>query len=653
VTAPKEMFLPGNRKEWTSMVRPPAGYRLEAAIGATYSLDFTALTAVLLASLDQQSDQTNWDEHAKLLEAITRLGDRVHVIVNRGQIPADVRQSNSNKMFALFDRMVTQVRHKHGNFHPKVWVLKYTARQALDTEEHKDGRAKSSASDAIYRLICTSRNLTLASTWEAVVCIEGSIRRESDSASVQMGRSVAAFFEVVFDAGEPIPGAFRTLGKELGRVSFSTEGSKAVQSCEFLWQWPGLKGLDQQVESGGKTALMVSPFVRAGFLRWLAKRFINVIVVSRQEELDALWGSIQSLIRPENLWVVKAADGDEGPESVPSLDLHAKILLCEYARSKGAEVRTEAWIGSANASGSAWGLIPTAKRMNCEAMVRFRPAIRPEQFLDQFAYRERRGTDQEEDFVLNGWIEQYQRREIEELNADEQADESLEHVSVEIAGLDLRARFKGGPNSMVMTLDSTDREMWAALFATHQGILFEVCPMGIADGRPFHDLKDLATRGVQFEGLSMAQVGAFILIQLTHIATKRTKRFVIKAATEMDNEFWDERRVAFLRENLDAKDFRTILGSILFGGSLRSEPVPGGGIDKGGPTKRPERRASSLLDDFNVEDVLHSCTEDSSRIDEIDRLLKTFEKTEHIDASFREFWTNFREAIGIVKKEAV
>ena len=70
------------------------------------------------------------------------------------------------------------------------------------------------------------------------------------------------------------------------------------------------------------------------------------------------------------------------------------------------------------------------------------------------------------------------------------------------------------------------------------------------------------------------------------------------------------------------------------------------------PNEARERQAASLLDDFTVEDVLHSCTEDSSRIDEIDRLLKTFEKTEHIDASFREFWANFREAIGPSRRNA-
>lgn len=643
MTAPREMFLPGNRNEWTSIVRPPDGYRLAGAIGTTYCLDFTALTAVLLASLDQQSDHSNCEDRAQLLQAITRLGERVRVLVHRGQIHAEVRPSN--KVFALFDRMVGEVRHENGNFHPKVWILKYSPRHPVDTEEHTSGKPKTSTSDAIYRLLCTSRNLTLTSTWEAVFCIDGRIARTGDDESVDMGRSVAKFFEKAIATGDPMPKPLQILVKELRQVAFSTEGSKAVQSCEFVWQWPGTTGLIRNVNSRGKTALVVSPFVKASFLKFLASDFKKVIVVSRQEELDCLWDkAIERLIPQENFWVVKANDGDEVAGNVPSLELHAKLLLCEYAKHGGSPARTEAWLGSANASGSAWGL-PTGGRMNCEAMVRFRPGIRPDKFLDQFAYRQGGTTDQEAELVLNGWIERYQPRVVENLNEEEQADESLEHVAGEVAARQLCARFERSGEQVVLTVDVTDREAWKVLFAKDPGIRFEVCPLAISDLRQFRDLKEIATSGIKFVELSMAQVGAFLLIQLTHLSTQRIKRFAVKAVTEMDEGFWDDRRVAFLRENLDAKDFREFLRSILFGISLRQELVNGKNGD-GDPTKRPERQGASLLDDFTVEDILHACTEDGSRIDEIDRLLQTFEGTQHVDASFREFWANFRQAVG-------
>jgi hypothetical protein len=664
MTAPKEMFLPGSTNEWTSVVRPPNGYKLEAAIGTTYCLDFTALTAVLSALLDQagpgvvahgdveespmQAESSNRNDRVQLLQAITRLEDRVRVLVNRGQIHADVR--SSNKLFALFDRMVSEVRHENGNFHPKVWILKYSARRPFDTEEDAKEKSSKLDSDAIYRLICTSRNLTLASTWEAVVCLEGVVAKDADNASVMIGRNVSAFLECALGASEPAPKLLNALVKDLRRVAFSTAGSKAVQSGEFLWQWPGSGGLQKRLESGGVTALMVSPFVTGSFLKLLVKNFKRVFLVSRQEELDALSEADRNLVPAGNLWVVKASDSDEALESVPSLALHAKILLCEYRYPNGSKGRTEAWIGSANATGSAWGVTLAGQRMNCEAMVRFRPAIRAEQFLDQFAYRKQGDSDSEKEPILNGWIERYQPRPLEEATPDEEADELLEQLRVKIGALALRARFTGSPDCLLMTLESTDHGAWEALLAQHQEIVFELCPMGLSEERPFRSLKDLIGQGLLFEGLTMAQASALVLFQLTHSATGRLKQFVVKAVTEMDADFWEQRRIAFLKANLDARAFRAFLRSIVFGGELIRESVHDLEPANAG-VRDPLNRPAPLFDDFTIEDVLQSCTEDSSRIDEIDRLVKTFELTEHIDASFRDFWVNFREAIRLIDEQ--
>ena len=644
MTEPKEMFLPGSRHEWTAMVAPPDGYRLDSAIGTTYCLDFIALTAVLRASLNQHSDRLDWEDRAQLLLAITKLGERVRVLVNRGQIHAGV--SPSNELFALFDRMVTEVRHDNGNFHPKVWALKYTARRALDSDERSGRGSTSPSADAVYRLICTSRNLTKAQTWEAVVRLEGSIVREGEPPSIEIGRSLGAFFKRAVEGGEPLPASLRALVKELANVSFSTEGSKALRSCDFFWQWPGRPGLDELLETGGTTALMVSPFVSASFIDQLKRKFVNVILVSRQEELDALPRPLVRQLPPGNLWVVKASDGGDEADNVPALELHAKILLCEYPNRAGAKSRIENWIGSANATGSAWGIPPNSMWMNCEAMMRFSPAIRPQQFLDQFAYRTKRDSSGEGERVLNGWVEQYESRLMENPTAEQEAEKTLEHVSKEMSALLLRARFtvlKGV--SLVMTLDVPDPESWTLLFEKHPELRCTVCPMSLSGDWPFRDLTVVLGEGTVFQDMTLSQAGAFILIQLTHVPTNCMKQFVVKAITEMDAEFWERRRVAFLKDHLTATDFRAFLQSILFGGAFRAEFTSGS--ERLGNPVQPgaEKPPPSLFDDFTIEDILQSCTEDKSRIEEIDRLLDAFASTEHVDPSFRQFWTNFRGAI--------
>jgi hypothetical protein len=389
--------------------------------------------------------------------------------------------------------------------------------------------------------------------------------------------------------------------------------------------------------------------MRPDFLKFLAQGFKKVIVVSRQEELDCLWGDeIEGLIPLNHFWVVRSSDGGEGVETVPALDLHAKLLLCEYPKRDASPWSTEAWLGSANASASGWGMTTPWGRMNCEAMLRFAPAIRPEQFLTQFAYRDGSPFTLEGP-VLNGWIEPYQPRPIDKLSEEDDADRLLDAIAESIGGLELWVHFERVDDRVTLALAKRDREPWERLFAKHQGITFEVCPLGIANERPFQDLTRLATGAILFDGLTMAEVGAFMLVRLTHVAIARSKQFVVKANTQVLEGFWDDRRQAFLQENLDAKAFRQLLRFILFGDALpresQREPV-GNGIDRDDDdAKGRQGLVPRLFDDFTVEDILQSCTEDRSRIDEIDRLLEAVGVTGHIDPSFRAFWTNFRQAV--------
>ena len=634
--APKEMFVPGNRHEWTAAVRPPEGYRLNCAIGTTFSLDFTALTALLLASVDQAAGRQSWDERAHLLHAITQVGDRVRVLVNRGQIHADVRPSN--KMFALFDEMIDEVVIEHGSFHPKVWVLKYSARESLDVGESETGSNETRG--PIYRLICTSRNLTLASTWEAVVCVDGCVAPTGDGSSAEVGREVALFLRASTKQSA-LTTPLRALLKELPRVVFSLEGSKAVQSCQFFWQSPGFGHLDEQVAGGGKVALMVSPFLGASFVQSLANKFARVIVVSRQRELDANQDAILKHVPLGDLWVVKATDLGEVDAQAPSLDLHAKILFVEYPDSERRDFRTEAWIGSANASGRAWGLAECGERVNCEVMVRCRPAIRPEQFLEQFAYR---------DDGWNGWIEPYQPRAIEELTPEELADDLLEKAVRDAAAQTLRARLAFSGDVASMSLDSDDRAAWAAVFAHYTGVTFEVCPLAIAEDQLLRDLKQIAVSRIVFDSLAVSRLSAFILLRLTHIVTNRSMTKALKVSlNELPNDFWERRRVAFLKDNLSAKDFGLFLKCILTGAQLPEGPLALGDRHRGEALPKPDTSPTAasrrLFDDLTIEEVLHACTQDRSLIDEVDRLVKAFKQAGHVDTAFQLFWESFREAI--------
>ena len=652
MTVPKEMFVPSNRNEWTLLVRPPDGYRLDSAIGTTFGLDFTALTALLLAMLDRTDKESAWEAQANRLQAITSVGERVRVFANRGQIHADIR--TSNQVFALLDRIVDDVHLEKGSFHPKVWVLKYLPRRPVDLDAAASGKDRNAKNDAIYRLLCTSKNLTLYSSWEAVIRLDGCIVGTDDEHADTLGGQLAEFFRQLVKDAAPLSPQLKRLLQELPRVAFSMEGSRGIKSCEFLWQWPGERPLLDRIVRGGDTALVVSPFTGAGFLRVLAKSFKHLFVVSRQEELDAFWDeSMERLIPHENVWVVKADAADASAEegATSHLDLHAKLLFCGYSRRKGA-ARTEAWLGSANASPRGWGL---AESMNCEAMIRFTPAIQPKLFLEQFAYQPGKSDSKADIPALNGWIEPYIPRSPEPETEEQRVDGILDAAKKAFAGIGLTAHLERIDGTIAFALRASSPAECQSLFASYPEVRFHAAPLGLVQSNDggLTDLACLAVGAVLFDNLQIHEVGTLFLVRLRHEPSSSERHFVIQVAMDVSDEFWEERRSAFLKAHLSPRDFRQFLRSILFDGTIVPDPPKGGGDREHGNEKDPkEPRQPSLLDDMTVEDILHACTQDRSRIDEVDRLMRTFEGTEHVDLQFRTFWTNFREALRVLEKGA-
>ncbi len=128
------MFEPAHRHNLLDLLRPPNGYRLDSAVGTTYSMDFVALTAVMLAFVDAEPEgEAGGSNQAELLRAITRLSHRVRIFANRGHIGID-RSCGANKLFfCLFDRIVSEVRPETGCFHPKVWAARYTPKDIRET----------------------------------------------------------------------------------------------------------------------------------------------------------------------------------------------------------------------------------------------------------------------------------------------------------------------------------------------------------------------------------------------------------------------------------------------------------------------------------------------------------------------------------------
>ena len=146
------MLPPDGRAVLVELLRPPPGAELVRGIATTFTLDLTsALTAPL--SFASHRLGSGKDPEA-IMQAIT-MAWIASTFSARPQL--NVPRSPSDLM-AFLEKMVHPVRspHRGGLFHPKIWLLEFSA-----------------GAETLFRLLCASRNLTSDRSWDVVVRLDG------------------------------------------------------------------------------------------------------------------------------------------------------------------------------------------------------------------------------------------------------------------------------------------------------------------------------------------------------------------------------------------------------------------------------------------------------------------------------------------------
>jgi len=598
------MFESSQRYNFVELIRPPLGYRLDSAVGTTYSMDFVALTAVMLALVDTEADEGDvLRNQVEALRAITRLSHNVRLFVNRTCIsPDDVKREP--KLYSLYDRVIADVSLKSGSFHPKVWALRYCPRQTAAME----------TSPPLVRVICSSRNLTCSQSWEAFVCFEGT--EFNNATSNKLGTSIAQFFQRV--AGKKGTEPVRKLIATLPRVKFELpkEMCKEMRDdCQFLWKWQD-EPLGKSLPKHSERILILSPFVTKSFLNGMMDKCRQLTLISRQEELDAIRDEdFHRRLAQHKVFVVVPSEGDD---DLPSMDLHAKIYLSE---SSGDRVTM---LGSSNASDRAW------TGGNCEAMMAFSPGISIEHFCKRFLYS-RNGK-------LSGWIGDYIRQiptEDDESKVELQMDELRRGFAQAHVDASYNQQMK------TLTLSSPDTGIPEILTRESRDFRALVCPLSLcSDERVLMPVDDLFRGGLPFHHVEISDLTEFVLVEIAHrtLADQR-KRFVIKAESNFEH-LRSDRDGAILKLLLTPDKFQQYLRTILFDGFRRLKgQSPTIGHGSGG-----KPAPMLLFQDVMIEDILQSCTEDPTRIEEICYLLETFRKTAFVDEQFLAFWDQFLAA---------
>lgn len=327
------MLEPNNRLLLTQAFRAPAGYRFNAGIATTYSLDLTTLLGAT-AHLSMFGDEGAGEEFRNgiaLLEALRRTSARLTVYCQTGQIGVP---RMAHVLYGLLEPMVVPVTAPLGGvFHPKIIILRF--------------EPTVSGQPVVFRALVMSRNLTYDRSWDVALVLEGSPtgrnRRDNEGlrdlvaglpgmatvsvppARHQQAESIA---EEVHTVEWMLPDGFETL-------RFETLGLRPRR-----WRFPQSQRL-----------AVISPFVSEEGLRALSDSTNDAVaLISRPEELDKLAGSTRQLFQ-QNLVlreVLESEDGEDTPAGTSVLrGLHAKV----YIANSGWD--TSIFLGSANATKAA------------------------------------------------------------------------------------------------------------------------------------------------------------------------------------------------------------------------------------------------------------------------------------------------------------
>ena len=160
------MFRPDSNRDrtgYSSILMPPDGYRLDRAVGTTYSLDLEALTAVAIClGLSEETDSKLMQNPIGMLNALQKVSDKIVLFCEAGQIKVSTKPT---ALSILLEKMVVEVAlpkdrqlGRYPSFHPKTWVLAYVNAEG----------------DKKYRFVVMSRNLTFDRSWDISFAMDSS-----------------------------------------------------------------------------------------------------------------------------------------------------------------------------------------------------------------------------------------------------------------------------------------------------------------------------------------------------------------------------------------------------------------------------------------------------------------------------------------------
>lgn len=347
------MLNPNNdRLDYGQILSAPDKYKLDFAIGTTYSLDLDALVGASLAlGLSEDTDSKLANNPIALLEALRVTGDKVALFCEAGQIHMP---SKVTLLYMLLEQMVYQVKTKSKgkgafpSFHPKFWLIRYV-------DEKKN---------PLYRIVVLSRNLTFDRSWDISFYIDGTKKAEETVKNEPIKDFLNYLLE--FAKKKPTKQEKSKLKKieqiisELSNIHFNLE-SKEFEDFDFI-PVGAPKGEDTVYSIKDyplftdtfHEVLIMSPFLSDEIIKDFNDRpklkDSDYVLITRAMSLPNLKPASCDNFR---IYTVKDSviDGEsiisEEDNNIQKQDIHAKIYMIRK------NANSELYLGSLNASRNA------------------------------------------------------------------------------------------------------------------------------------------------------------------------------------------------------------------------------------------------------------------------------------------------------------
>lgn len=284
------MLQPADRRLLFDALSPPSGYKLDFAIGTTYTLDLLAMLSapVAFAFSDwQDKDGRPTSDPLAILKAVREYADRICLFYEAGGIR--VPQTYQPLLASIESSLVETFAPRGGSFHPKVWFLRF---------EDVYG-------EVMYRFLCLSRNMTFDRSWDTMLNLEGvlSNRTNAFAQNHPLGRFVEALPKMAKrGVTKTWLQRFEQVAYEIRRVDF--ELPESVDQIQF---WPiGIDDVSDPAKDWpfreSKRKLVISPFVSGSALRDLASPGSQIELVSRADQLEKIKPEVLSTY--SNVWIL-------------------------------------------------------------------------------------------------------------------------------------------------------------------------------------------------------------------------------------------------------------------------------------------------------------------------------------------------------------